>query len=86
VESLTEMLENATAAQALELGETATKELKKRVATHLLPGLSQPLAQKIQEEIEALEVKTAAEQEMELMQARFGGQPPENVPPGAADA
>jgi hypothetical protein len=80
VESLTEMLENATAAQALELGETATKELKKRVATHLLPGLSQPLAQKIEEEIEALEVKTAAEQEMELMQARFGGMPPQNMP------
>lgn len=81
VESLTEMLENASAAMALELGETATKELKKRVATHLLPGASQPTLQTILTEIDALQVKTAAEQEMELLQARFGGQPPETRPP-----
>lgn len=84
VDSLADMLEHATAALALELGETATKELKKRVATHLLPGATQPTLQKIQEEIDALEVKTQAEQEMELMQARFGAGG--EMPPKGADA
>ncbi len=74
VSGLTEMLEEATAGLALEIGETATKELKKRVAHKLLPGLSEAQQQTIDKEIDALEVKTAAEQEMETLEATFQGQ------------
>ena len=71
VDSLTDALEQATAALALELGETATKELKKRVAHKLLPGMPAAKEQEIDEEIDALEVKSAAEIEREALEMGF---------------
>jgi hypothetical protein len=76
VTSLTEKLEEAAAALALELGETATKELKKRLVPELLPGASQPVQQAIEEEIDAMDVKTEQEKQQELLETRFAMQPP----------
>ena len=80
VTGLLDEIEAATQAIALELGETATREVKKRVIPTLLPNLSQAMQQQIDDEIEALDVKTAADQERELMEMRFG-QPVLQVPP-----
>lgn len=71
VASLTEMLENATAAMALELGETATKQLKKRIANEMLNGEAKPVLQAIEEEIDQMDVKTAADQEKEMLQMQL---------------
>jgi hypothetical protein len=72
VTGLLDEIEAVTQALALELGETATKEAKKRIIPLVLPDLSQPMQAKIEEEIDALEVKTQAQQERELMEMRFG--------------
>ena len=94
VTGLLDELEAVTQGMALELGDTATKAMKKRAVPKLLPNLPQAVLQTIEEEIDAMEVKTAAQQEAELMQMRFGvaqpmsgapsGQPqPDQVPPNA---
>lgn len=80
VTGLLDELEAVTQGIALELGETATKEMKKRAIPKLLPNLPQPTMQTIEEEIDALEVKTEAEKQMELVQARFAD--PNAMPPG----
>ncbi|MCC7464497.1 MAG: hypothetical protein IT480_18790, partial [Gammaproteobacteria bacterium] len=72
VTGLLDELEAVTQGIALELGETATKELKKRVIPRLLPNLPQPTMSAIETEISEMEVKTAAQQEKELMEMRFG--------------
>jgi hypothetical protein len=68
---LTQMIEDATAAMALELGETATKEMKKRVASELLSGASQATLEQVEKEIQALEVKTAEDLQRESMEMTF---------------
>ena len=75
VTGLLDELESATQAIALEMGETATKEVKKRVIPLVLPGLPQPTMAQIEKEIDAQEVKTQAQQDAELMQMRFGQRP-----------
>lgn len=72
VTGLLDELEAVTQGIGLELGETATKELKKRVIPRLLPNLPQPTMSAIETEISEMEVKTAAQQEKELMEMRFG--------------
>ena len=76
VTGLLDEIEAATQAIALELGETATKEVKKRAIPKILPNLPQPTTLKIHQEIDAQEVKTQAQQDAELMQMRFGQQMP----------
>ncbi len=71
ITSLTAMLEDATMALALELGETATKELKKRVASELLDGASTATLEQVEKEIDALEVKTVEQAAAETQQAQF---------------
>lgn len=85
VAGLLDELEAVTQGIALELGETATREMKKRAIPKLLPNLPQPLQQTIEEEIDALDVKTAAQQEQELMQMRFGASPQGDGDPGLPD-
>ena len=75
VTGLLDELEAVTQAMALELGETATRQLKKRVIPRVLPNLPQAIAQQIDDEIDALEVKTQEQKDMQLLQARFGGDP-----------
>jgi hypothetical protein len=87
VAGLLDELEAVTQGIALELGETATREMKKRAIPKLLPNLPQPVQQTIEEEIDALEVKTQAEKDRELMEMRFGPSAqgdgdPGTVPPG----
>lgn len=88
VSGLLDELEAVTQGIALELGETATKEMKKRAIPKLLPGLPQPTMSKIEGEIDAMEVKTADQREEALMAMRFpdgaaqvAGMPPGDVPP-----
>jgi hypothetical protein len=82
VTGLLDELEAVTQGIALELGETATRQLKKRAVPKLLPNLPQPLQQQIDEEIDALEVKTADQKERELMEMRFGPQAQGDGDPG----
>lgn len=72
VSGLLEDLEAATQGLALELGETASRELKKRVVPKLLPGLPPSVMQTIEREISAAEVKTEAERAREALEIRFG--------------
>lgn len=85
VTGLLDELEAAMQAQNLELGETATREVKKRVIPKLLPNLPQATMAKIEGEIDALEVKTAAQREAELMQMRLGTMPPDPSAQGDGD-
>lgn len=91
VTGLLDELEAVAQGLALELGETATKEMKKRVVPKLLPGLPQSVLQTIEQEISEAEYKTEAEREREAMEIRFGdavptggdgdgGQPPDEQP------
>lgn len=82
VSGLLDELEAVTQGIALELGETATKEMKKRAVPRLLPGLSQPVQQQIEKEINELEVKTADQRERELMEMRFGASAQGDGDPG----
>ncbi len=71
VTSLATMLENATLAMGLDLGETATKEMKKRVASELLSGATQSTLEQVEKEIDTAEVQSAQEKEREAMQMQF---------------
>jgi len=71
VSGLLDELEAVTQGIALELGETATKEMKKRAVPRLLPNLPQSVAQTIDEEISAMEFKSADQREREMMAMRF---------------
>lgn len=75
-------LETVTQGIALELGETATKEMKKAVARKLLPNLPQPTQAQVDKEIAEAKVLTAQEQQQQLIEARFGAtnQPPTGAP------
>jgi hypothetical protein len=72
VTGLLDELEAVTQGLALELGETATKEMKKRAVPRLLPNLPQPTMSTIEKEIDEMEVKTQAERDAEALQIRFG--------------
>jgi hypothetical protein len=61
VTPLIELLDGYERATGLDLGETATKEAKKRAALALLPDVSEATRRQINEEIDALEVKTQEE-------------------------
>lgn len=68
----------------LDIGETATKEAKKRAVVAALPNLSKEMQETIGEEIDAIKVLTAEEKQQQLLeqsQARFGGKPGETKPP-----
>ena len=85
VTGLLDELETITQGIALELGETATKEMKKRAVSKLLPNLPQPIQQQIEEEIASAEVLTETEKQQQLLETRFGMQqgapPPDNGGP-----
>lgn len=86
VTGLLDELEAVTQGLALELGESATKALKKQAVPRLLPNLPQPLMAKIEKEIDAMKVETAADRERELMAMRFGGgDPAEELAPQVED-
>lgn len=72
VTGLADELDAATAAIAMELGETATKEIKKRIVPKVLPNLPQPTMATIEEEIQAAEVLTAQDKQRELMEMKGG--------------
>jgi len=82
ITGLMDELEAVTQGIALELGETATKAMKKRAVPRLLPNLPQPVQQAIDKEIDALEVKTADQKERELMEMRFGASAQGDGDPG----
>jgi hypothetical protein len=71
VAGLLDELEAVTQGIALELGETATKEMKKRAVPKLLPNLPQSVADTIEKEIAAMEFKSADQREREMMAMRF---------------
>ncbi len=71
VAGLLDELEAVTQGIALELGETATKEMKKRAVPKLLPNLPQSVADTIEKEISAMEFKSADQREREMMAMRF---------------
>lgn len=63
---------------ALELGETATKEIKKRIAQNALPDLDKSKVDQINTEIDAMKVLTADEKQKQLLEqsaARLGAKP-----------
>ena len=72
VAPLVELLDGYERATGLDLGETATKEAKKRAALALLPDVSEATRAKIHSEIEALEVKTAEEKRQEDLAVKMG--------------
>lgn len=75
-----EMLEEAQAAITLEMGDTFMKELRKRLITKFLPDATQETLDAIEKELEQTPVKSQAQQRLEEMAMRFGGQP--GQPPG----
>lgn len=80
-----ELLEQAQAGQALELGrsQTFSFEQSKRLVTKFLPDLPPETLSEIEKELEAAPVKSPAQQKLEEMALRFGGQPgqkPPNMP------
>lgn len=68
VTGLLESLEQATAALALELGETATRQIKKQLVPKLLPNLPQSTAKQIEDEINAMPVQTAQDKQREMLE------------------
>lgn len=86
VTSLLDEIETVTNALALELGETATKQIKKRIVPRLLPNLPQQVLTDIESEIDAMEVKTQDQKDAEAMAIRFGGADPAAVQAGAVPA
>jgi hypothetical protein len=79
VTALSELIEDTTAALALELGDTATRELKKRVATKMLAGVAEPILDKVEDEISTMEIKTEQEKQLEIMETRFQQMPGEDA-------
>jgi hypothetical protein len=76
--NLEDVVARAGEALGLDLGPTASKELKKRTARQMLPGLSQELTQTIDKEIDGQTIKSADEKQAELLKAtaaRFGRPP-----------
>jgi hypothetical protein len=70
------LLKQFTDAITMELGETATKELKKRAARMVLPDLSATMQEAVDEEIEAAEVLTEddrRQQELDAGAKRLAG-------------
>lgn len=72
VAGLLDELEAVTQGMALELGETATREMKKRAVPKLLPNLPQPTLSKIEKEIDAAPVQTEQDKQRELMEMQGG--------------
>lgn len=72
VTGLLDELEAVTQGMALELGETATREMKKRAVPKLLPNLPKQTLAQIEEEIEALPVQTEQEKQAELLEMKNG--------------
>lgn len=63
------MLTTIAEAVGLELGETATREMKKRATRVLLPDLTPEAQTNVDQEIDAMEVKTADQRMQETLQA-----------------
>lgn len=80
VSGLLDEIEAVTAGIALELGETATREMKKRAVPRLLPDLPQSVLTEIEKEIDALEVVTAADKEREMLQMTLAASAPAEEP------
>lgn len=72
VTGLLDELEAVTQGMALELGETATREMKKRAVPKLLPNLPKQTLAQIEQEIEALPVQTEQEKQAELLEMKTG--------------
>ena len=72
VAGILDELEAVTQALALDLGETATRELKKRTIPKLLPNLPEDTMQQIEDEINALPVLSEQEKQLELMGEQGG--------------
>jgi hypothetical protein len=66
---LEELLKQFTDAVHADLGETATKELKKRAARAALPNLTKSKLEAIDTEIDSMEVVTEEEKRQEAIQA-----------------
>jgi hypothetical protein len=82
VTMLADKLEEAAAAFSLELGETATRQMKKRLVPELLPGLTQEEQKQIETEIDAVPVQSEQEKQAELLEMKFAAQgPPMGGPP-----
>lgn len=80
---LNEVATNVGLALGLDLGETATKELKKQTTRAFLPQATTDQLKQIDEEIDAQEVLTADERQQKLLEGasqrmagRFGQKPP----------
>jgi hypothetical protein len=69
VTPLEELIKQFTDSVHLDLGETATKEIKKRAARHILPNVSLSMQEAIDEEIDAMPVVTEEERRQEELQA-----------------
>lgn len=82
VTSLLDEIETVVQGIALELGETATREMKLRTVSKLLPNLSQDQIQTIEDEIAAIPVKTQEQKDREMIEARFGASPQGDGDPG----
>lgn len=72
------LADNTAAAIGLDLGETATKALKKQTVREFLPHIDAETQGEIDEEIDAQEIKTAEEirqEEMDLAVTKMAGRP-----------
>jgi hypothetical protein len=74
VTPLMELLDGYERLTGLELGETATKEAKKRAAVALLPDVSEATRKQINEEIDALEIVTEEERRKDELAVKMGKQ------------
>ncbi len=72
VTPLEDLLKQYTDGVSMELGETATKETKKRAARVLLPDMPQDKQQTIDDEIDAMEVITEEDRRQDEMKAMTG--------------
>lgn len=72
VTPLEELLKQYTDGIAMELGDTATKELKKRAVRVALPDLSPTKQETVDEEIEAMKVVTEEERRQDELKASVG--------------
>jgi len=73
------VVERCSKAITLDLGETATKELKKQTVAQLLPQVNEDTKTQIHDEIDAMKVLTADEKRAEMLEAsaaRMGARPP----------
>lgn len=78
VTPLTDLVQQFAEAIGLELGETATQQIKKRAARAILPDVGPEAAHQIDQEIEAMPVVTEEQRrqdQLEAMTARFAGAP-----------